>query len=82
MLLWFSLLVGLTIIYAVSYILLRTSGDGRPPLERLRHPGRGGSQEEYGDEEDGDVPEVPDAPGRRGTEPVGVTRGPHEGRAE
>jgi hypothetical protein len=36
------------IIYMTSYILLRTAGDGRPALERLVHPGRGGLQEEYG----------------------------------
>jgi hypothetical protein len=42
------ILVLMVAVYMVSYILLRTAGDGRPALERLAHPSRGGLQEEYG----------------------------------
>lgn len=45
---WAVLGIVLAIVYVVTYILLRTSGDGRRALERLRHPSRGGLQEEYG----------------------------------
>lgn len=38
----------LVIGYIVTYVLLRTSGDGRSAIARLLHPGRGGLQEEYG----------------------------------
>ncbi len=46
--LWAALGTVFALVYVVTYILLRTSGDGRPALERLRHPGRGHLQEEYG----------------------------------
>jgi hypothetical protein len=42
------ILILMIAIYMVSYILLRTAGDGRPALRRLVHPSRGGLQEEYG----------------------------------
>lgn len=39
MLLWWCLLgVVLAAVYMVTYTLLRTSGDGRPWADRLRHP--------------------------------------------
>lgn len=46
--LWMLLCVVCIALYIVGYILLRTSGDGRPWRERLRHPSKGGLQEEYG----------------------------------
>jgi hypothetical protein len=36
--LWAPLAVVLALVYLVSYVLLRTSGDGRPWHARLRHP--------------------------------------------
>ncbi|GEM_PF-6336811 len=45
---WAPLGILLMIVYIVSYILLRTSGDGRPALQRLLHPSGGALQEEYG----------------------------------
>jgi hypothetical protein len=42
------ILVLMIAVYMVSYILLRTAGDGRPAWQRLVHPSRGGLQEEYG----------------------------------
>jgi hypothetical protein len=42
------ILVLMVAVYMVSYILLRTAGDGRPAWQRLVHPSRGGLQEEYG----------------------------------
>lgn len=45
---WIPILVALLAGYMVSYILLRTSGDGRSAIARLLHPGDGGLQEEYG----------------------------------
>lgn len=46
--LWMVLCVICVIVYSVGYVLLRTSGDGRSWRLRLRHPGKGGLQEEYG----------------------------------
>ena len=51
--LWIPLIVGLCILYGVSYTLVRTSGDGRGALTRLIHPGSGGTQVEYGGDGDG-----------------------------
>jgi hypothetical protein len=45
---WPPILVVSVLIYVVSYTLFRTGGDGRPPLQRLLHPSKGGLQEEYG----------------------------------
>lgn len=45
---WIGLFFLCMIIYIVGYVLLRTSGDGRPWFERLVHPASGGLQEEYG----------------------------------
>lgn len=45
---WPPIIVAVIAIYMVAYILLRTSGDGRPALQRLAHPTKGGLQEEYG----------------------------------
>ena len=45
---WPPILVGVIALYIVSYTLLRTSGDGRPAIQRLMHPSNGGLQEEYG----------------------------------
>jgi hypothetical protein len=45
---WPPILVGVIALYMGTYVLLRTSGDGRPALQRLLHPGKGGLQEEYG----------------------------------
>jgi hypothetical protein len=45
---WPPILVGLILIYITSYTLFRTGGDGRPGLERLMHPCKGGVQEEHG----------------------------------
>jgi hypothetical protein len=38
--LWSGLAVLLAIVYMVTYVLLRTSGDGRPWVQRLLHPKR------------------------------------------
>ena len=41
MLFWWCAVGGvLAVIYMVTYILLRTSGDGRPGYQRLRRPER------------------------------------------
>jgi hypothetical protein len=45
---WIPVLSCIIAIYMISYILVRTSGDGRPALVRLRHPTKGGLQPEYG----------------------------------
>ena len=45
---WIPILIGLSVIYGVSYTLVRTSGDGRSACQRLVHPSKGGLQEEYG----------------------------------
>jgi hypothetical protein len=39
--LWGSIALGFGAVYVVSYILLRTSGDGRSWTVRLRHPNGG-----------------------------------------
>lgn len=36
--LWAPLGIVLAVVYMVTYVLLRTSGDGRPWYTRLRHP--------------------------------------------
>jgi len=63
---WAPLGILLMIVYIVSYILLRTSGDGRPALQRLRHPSGGDLQEEYGG-----------TGGRTSSRPAGPTPGEH-----
>jgi hypothetical protein len=45
---WPPILVFVVALYAGSYTLVRTSGDGRPAMQRLMHPTKGGLQEEYG----------------------------------
>jgi hypothetical protein len=35
---WCALAVVLAAVYLVTYTLIRTSGDGRPWHQRLRHP--------------------------------------------
>jgi hypothetical protein len=45
---WPPILIGVIALYMGTYVLLRTSGDGRPAIQRLLHPGKGGLQEEYG----------------------------------
>ncbi len=45
---WPPILAGSVLIYITSYTLFRTGGDGRPPLQRLMHPSKGGVQEEHG----------------------------------
>ncbi len=37
---WAPVGLALGVAYSVVYVLLRTSGDGRPWYARLRHPGR------------------------------------------
>jgi hypothetical protein len=45
---WPPILGALVLIYITSYTLFRTGGDGRPALQRLKHPNKGGVQEEHG----------------------------------
>lgn len=47
-LLWMPVGLVLAIGYIVTYVLLRTSGDGRSAVQRLIHPRGDGLQEEYG----------------------------------
>jgi hypothetical protein len=45
---WPPILIVLVAVYIISYTLFRTGGDGRPGLQRLLHPSKGGVQEEHG----------------------------------
>lgn len=47
-----SLVVGLIVVF-LAFVLVRTSGDGRSAMKRLRHPSQGGIQEEYGGDGEG-----------------------------
>jgi len=38
---WLAVGAVLSVLYMVVYVLLRTSGDGRPWTQRLRHPRSG-----------------------------------------
>lgn len=59
--LWIGLGLLLTVGYIVAYVLLRTSGDGRPAIARLVHPSQGGLQEEYGGRGNGRAPHADDS---------------------
>lgn len=61
LLFWILLGLLLTVGYIVAYVLLRTSGDGRPAIARLVHPSQGGLQEEYGGRGNGRAPHADDS---------------------